>query len=85
MAGRATCPRCDRPCATPGDLIRWRSLAEANSEVCFDTEVFGQLHLLPEEEIADADALRGIIIELRKALWAADCQNARLLEEMNAP
>jgi len=78
---RMRCSACRRYVATQADLADWRKLGERNGDICFDTTIFGDNHLLPEEEAADADTLRAVIVELRKVLWSVDCQNSRLIEE----
>ena len=44
----ALCPKCQRPKATPRDVIRWRSGASGYELACFDGVAYSRL--LPDEE-----------------------------------
>lgn len=59
------CPKCQRPKATPRDVIRWRSDVSGYELACFDGVEHSRL--LPEEEaLPGAELLKGKIAELRR-------------------
>ena len=64
-ADPTTCLHCGRPKATPRDYLRRRNRLDTSS-VCWAEVRDEEAWLRPEEEIADADTLRRLLVSARR-------------------